>query len=456
MQKKWYKNKIFIILICLVLTVIGTVSFVLAKYGVPDVGDLYMRNSRLISYLPDFLNKSIYNFSRKQGDFSWQSYRNNIHVKNFLRLCPNGCMSISGYGENEGRIICWAIVYNRYYLTMEVPFKRNLMKTGIASHEDPSFELLELNSITNGGSSSGYNPKDGVIYQFNMRGERLEFVPEGEKKKFGMKIWELLQKNIKDLEIVFPGIIRDKPLTVVYDYSQAEKSAEQGSSEAIRFLARAYYSGKTVPKDYVKAMKWMKKLADIDYLYDSRWAAFFVGDLYHLGLGTKKDDIEAVKWFKKSTLKQYPPAYFQLGQMYYYGFGVEKNILEAEKWYQKGAELKHPESCNTLAYTWVERGEKLSEAKKLIDIALARHPNNSNFLDTLGWIYYKQGKYEKAVRELEQSVVIRPNTVVLDHLGDAYSKLGKQAKAIKSWKEAIELANEKEKKLKVKIQEKLK
>ena len=455
MKKKWYKNKILISLICLLFIFMGSIFLVLAKYGIPDFGDLYSRHRLLIYKLPDFAQRPIYNLSMKQMAFRWQSYRKNIHLQNFFKLFPKGKFVISSNAKDKKTINCWAIVYDRYYLAMEVPFKINLMKTGIGSFEDPTFELVELQSITNLGTGGLYRHKDEVIYKYNRRREGLELLPCGDKIKFGMNKWKLLLKNSGDLKWVLPDAIKDKPLSVVYDYSQAEKSAEQGHADAIQFLARAYYDGRTVPKDYVKAMKWLKKLADIDYHYGSRWAAFFVGDLYYLGAGVKKDDVEAVKWFKKSALKQYPPAYFHLGTMYYCGFGVEKNIVEAEKWYQKGADAKHPNSCNDLAYMWAERGEKLSEAKKLIDIALSRQGNNAYFLDTLGWIYYKQKKYKEAVEELEKASKIQPNIDVIDHLGNAYFKLGKQDKAIECWKKAIELAKENDAELKTKILKKL-
>lgn len=419
MKNKWYKNKILISLVCLLLIFMGAILFVLTKHGIPDLGDLYFRHYSLMSKLPDFVKRPIYNFTRKQGAFRWQSYRKNIHVQNFFRVFPNGHFSISRDAEGERAINCWVLVYDRYYLAMEVTFKINLMKTGIASYEDPTFELVELQSITNLGPGGLYRHKDEVIYKYNRRGERLEFLPCGDKLQFGMNKWELLLKNSGDLKWVLSDVIKEKSLSVVYDYSQVEKSAEQGDAGAMKFLANAYYYGKTVPKDYVKAMKCLKKLADIDGYYYSGWAACFVAYLYHNGLGVKKNDVEAVKW------------------------------------YQKGADAKYPDSCNALAYMWAERGEKLSEAKTLIDIALSREANNAYFLDTLGWIYYKQKKYKEAVEELEKAVIIHPDTVVLDHLGDAYFKLEKQDKAIKCWKEAIELAKGKDAELKTKILKKL-
>jgi tetratricopeptide (TPR) repeat protein len=88
---------------------------------------------------------------------------------------------------------------------------------------------------------------------------------------------------------------------------------------------------------------------------------------------------------------------------------------------------------------FADRGENLDEALALIKKALEYEPNNGAYLDSLGWVYYRLGRYEEAVRYLERAAEkVAGDPVVHDHLGDAYAKLDRLAEAITHWKRAIE------------------
>ena len=458
MNKKWYKDKLLIILIacvsiCMILGVV-----LLSIYGVPDLWETIYSRSFFVKYSPDIIKKPIFNLADKQRNTKWRSYRSNIHVKNFFMLYRGG-FSVSGGFDNdkEGTLQCWGIIYKRYYLTMNVDFKENFLKTGIASYSDPVFELVELKSITNIGRPGGWSPHGNAIHLSDSRGGDLEIVPVGEKMKFGRITWDTLLEKHGDLKVIFPDALKDKPLQIIYDFTKTEESAEKGDSYAQKFLVLAYHRGGKIPKDYKKAMKWCKKLAANQEIYHhSRWAAYCAGYMYFYGQGVEKDAFTAFKWYLKSAAKGYPRAYFQLGMMCDNGVGVKKSSEKAEKWFKKGADVKEIHSCNCLAYMWAERGQNLPEAEKLINTALAKRPDSSYFIDTLGWIYYKQGKYKEAVKQLKKSVELRPNTLVLDHLGDAYAKLEKHDKAVKCWKEAVEIATENDAEVKEKILLKLK
>jgi tetratricopeptide (TPR) repeat protein len=58
-------------------------------------------------------------------------------------------------------------------------------------------------------------------------------------------------------------------------------------------------------------------------------------------------------------------------------------------------------------------------------------------IDSLGWAYYRLGRYEDAVRELERAVELKPgDPVINDHLGDAYWKVGRRLEARFQWQHA--------------------
>ncbi len=99
-------------------------------------------------------------------------------------------------------------------------------------------------------------------------------------------------------------------------------------------------------------------------------------------------------------------------------------------------------ALNYLAYMWAERGERLEEAEALVLRALEVEPDSGAYLDTLGWIHFKRGDYEKALPELLRAAgnIETPDPIIFDHIGDAYEKLEDLINARKYWKMALELA----------------
>ena len=100
-------------------------------------------------------------------------------------------------------------------------------------------------------------------------------------------------------------------------------------------------------------------------------------------------------------------------------------------------------ALNNLGYFLAERGDKLDEALKLIQQALEIDPNNSSFLDSLGWTYYKLGKLPEAEKNLKAALQIDDTSAtVQEHLGDVYQKQGRTELAKSAWQKALVLASE--------------
>ncbi len=105
---------------------------------------------------------------------------------------------------------------------------------------------------------------------------------------------------------------------------------------------------------------------------------------------------------------------------------------------------------NNYSYTLSERGERLEFALEMAKKAIEQEPENPSYLDTIGWVYFKLGDYEKAKDYILKAVERGGSAVVIEHLGDVYFKLGDKEKAIEFWKKALE-KNPKNEKLKEKI-----
>ena len=60
-------------------------------------------------------------------------------------------------------------------------------------------------------------------------------------------------------------------------------------------------------------------------------------------------------------------------------------------------------------------------------------------IDSMGWVYYRLGEYDKAVTYLERATSLRPyHMVINDHLGDAYWKVGRKIEAYYMWQRALD------------------
>ncbi|MEM8649184.1 MAG: tetratricopeptide repeat protein [Pseudomonadota bacterium] len=117
-----------------------------------------------------------------------------------------------------------------------------------------------------------------------------------------------------------------------------------------------------------------------------------------------------------------------------------KEWEKAEPNFQKSLELSanQAEVLNYLGYSWIDQGINLDEGLEMIKKAVRLRPRSGFIVDSLGWAYYRLGRYEEAVQELERAVELMPqDPTINDHLGDAYWKTGRRLEATFQWKIAL-------------------
>jgi tetratricopeptide (TPR) repeat protein len=92
---------------------------------------------------------------------------------------------------------------------------------------------------------------------------------------------------------------------------------------------------------------------------------------------------------------------------------------------------------NDLGYLYADQGKKLEQAEAMIRKAISEEPENTSYIDSLGWVLFKRGKLEEAAEELLKAAK-DPNAdaTIHDHLGDVYFKLKDLPKAKASWQAA--------------------
>jgi tetratricopeptide (TPR) repeat protein len=136
----------------------------------------------------------------------------------------------------------------------------------------------------------------------------------------------------------------------------------------------------------------------------------------------------------KDEDKQY--VYFLRGSTY----ERQKKYEPAEEMFRKvlGGDPQNATALNYLGYMLADRGVKLDEALGFIKKAVDLDPANGAYLDSLGWAYFRLGKYELAEDSLiKASQRIGTDPTVQDHLGDLYQKTGRLKLAAVHWERAL-------------------
>jgi tetratricopeptide (TPR) repeat protein len=113
---------------------------------------------------------------------------------------------------------------------------------------------------------------------------------------------------------------------------------------------------------------------------------------------------------------------------------------EAEADFRKSLSLSpgQPQVLNYLGYSFVDRNENLDEALGLIERAVAARPDAGYIIDSLGWAYYRLGRYNDALVQMERASLLEPvDPVVTDHLGDVYWAVGRKLEARFQWRRAL-------------------
>ncbi len=139
-------------------------------------------------------------------------------------------------------------------------------------------------------------------------------------------------------------------------------------------------------------------------------------------LSTKDDDKEYVWFLRGSTFER------------------EKRYADAEVQFKKvlASDPEHASALNYLGYMLADQNQELESALGYIKKAVDLDPANGAYLDSLGWVYFRLGKYDLAEENLlKASQKINTDPTVHDHLGDLYQKTGRLKMAVTNWDRAL-------------------
>jgi tetratricopeptide (TPR) repeat protein len=133
---------------------------------------------------------------------------------------------------------------------------------------------------------------------------------------------------------------------------------------------------------------------------------------------------------------------------FYFNYGA---TAEQAGLYEKAADLfrksialdpaNAADAYNYLGYMWADHNLHMDEAEDMIKRALQIEPNNGAYLDSLGWLEFRQRKFDQALADLLRAAknMTHDDPVVFEHIGDTYLKLNRVPQALEAWQKAMVL-----------------
>jgi tetratricopeptide (TPR) repeat protein len=119
------------------------------------------------------------------------------------------------------------------------------------------------------------------------------------------------------------------------------------------------------------------------------------------------------------------------------------DYAQAEEYFQKCLSIApdFSQAMNYLGYMWAEHGEKLDQARELIEKAVKAEPKNAAYLDSLAWVLYKQKQAQAALPYALKAAELseKPDATVFEHIGNIYDALKQPEKAREAWRKSVSL-----------------
>ena len=159
-------------------------------------------------------------------------------------------------------------------------------------------------------------------------------------------------------------------------------------------------------------------------------------------LRQKRRFAEAVPAYDKAIARINSPRRGAWSLFYARGIAHDRahNWAKAEADLKRALELSgnQPYILNYLGYSWADQGVNLTEARSLIEKAMALKPNDGAITDSLGWVLFRQGDIAGAIKHLERAAELQPEDATINsHLGDAYWAVGRKREAQFQWRRAL-------------------
>jgi len=222
------------------------------------------------------------------------------------------------------------------------------------------------------------------------------------------KEWQKALDSAKEAVQKLPG---SAPLKMVLAAQQADMGDADEALKSVRAMLKGTADDREIYITLAQMNTRLRRFSDGEQALDKAEA-----------LSTKLEDKEYI-WFLRGS-----------------SFERQKKYPEAEEQFKKvlASDPEHASALNYLGYMLADQNMKLEEAFGYIKRAVDLDPANGAYLDSLGWAYFRLGKYELAEDNLVKAAQkINTDPTVHDHLGDLYQKMGRLKLAATNWERAL-------------------
>jgi len=114
-------------------------------------------------------------------------------------------------------------------------------------------------------------------------------------------------------------------------------------------------------------------------------------------------------------------------------------LLESDLRFLISLQPDHAEALNALGYSLANKTERYAEAEPLIEKALSLQPDNPAIIDSLGWLYFREGKINDAGPLLQDAWQRMKDHEIAAHLGEWYWTTGDEEAALDIWRQGLEM-----------------
>ncbi len=111
---------------------------------------------------------------------------------------------------------------------------------------------------------------------------------------------------------------------------------------------------------------------------------------------------------------------------------LEQDILEILK-----TEPNNAHALNVLGYTLADQTDRYQEAHAYLKRAIEIRPEDAAIIDSLGWVNYRLGNYNEAIRLLRRALSRFDDSEIAAHLGEVLWVSGAQGEAKSVWQRAL-------------------
>jgi len=158
----------------------------------------------------------------------------------------------------------------------------------------------------------------------------------------------------------------------------------------------------------------------------------------------QNEDLEEARIAYSEAIDLLPAPGIRAAWQLYYARAIV--LHHADNWPAAEADFRQalalnpeqPDALNYLGYSLVDRGEKLDEALEMIETAVEAKPESGAIADSLGWVYYRLGRFEDAEAAMETAVKLLPvDPILSDHFGDVLWMVDRKREARFQWRRAL-------------------